>query len=159
MRRLIPAAPGKGETKMEKQIFINLAVRNLEETKEFFTRLGFQFNPQFSDENAVCMIIGKNNLAMFLTEKFFKDLIPGKEIVDAQKNAEAIIAISAENHAELDEMIKKVTEAGGKEYRKAQDYGWMYGRAFEDINGHIWEIFYMDEKAMPEDMKKRGQMQ
>lgn len=71
------------------------------------------------------------------------------------KNAEALVALTAENREKVDEMIDKVIGAGGTEYRKAQDYGWMYGRAFQDINGHIWEILYMDESAMPEEMKKK----
>lgn len=140
---------------MTRQIFINLAVKDLNKTIEFFTKLGFKFNPQFTDENATCMIIDKDSFVMLLAEKFFKTFIPDKDICDAKKSAEALVAISAESRAKVDEMIKKVIEAGGKEYRNTQDYGWMYGRSFEDINGHIWEIFYMDESAMPEEMKKK----
>ena len=141
---------------MTRQIFVNLPVKDLNKTIQFFTKLGFKFNPQFTDENATCMIIDKDSFAMLLIEKFFKTFIPNKEICDAKKSAEAIVAISVESRAKVDEMIKKATEAGGKEYRNAQDYGWMYGRSFEDINGHIWEIFYMDESKMPEEMKNKG---
>ncbi|MBI1935938.1 glyoxalase/bleomycin resistance/extradiol dioxygenase family protein [Candidatus Woesearchaeota archaeon] len=140
---------------MPKQIFVNLAVKDLNKTIEFFTKLGFKFNPQFTDENATCMIIGKDMFAMLLLEKFFKSFIPGKEIADAKKSTEALIALAVESRPKVDEMIKKVIDAGGKEYRQAQDHGWMYGRAFEDINWHIWEIFYMDESKMPEEMKKK----
>ena len=140
---------------MAKQIFVNLSVKDLDKTIKFFTKLGFKFNPQFTDENATCMIIGKDMFAMLLVEKFFKTFIPNKEISDAKKNTEVLVALSFENRIKVDEMIKKAIEAGGKEYREAQDYGWMYGRVFEDINGHIWEAFYMDEKAMPEEMKNK----
>ena len=140
---------------MTTKIFVNLPVKDLNKTIKFFTKLGFKFNPQFTDENATCMIIGKDSFAMLLVEKFFKTFIPNKNICYAKKSTEVLVAISVESRAKVDEMAQKAAEAGGKEYRKVQDYGWMYGRAFEDINGHIWEIFYMNEKAMPEEMKKR----
>lgn len=131
------------------QIFVNLAVKDLKKTMEFFTKLGFKFNPQFTDENAACVIIGENIFAMLLVEKFFKTFIPNKEISNAKVNTEVLNALSVESRAKVDEMIKKAVEAGGKEYRQAQDYGWMYGRAFEDLDGHIWEIFYADESQIP----------
>ena len=139
-----------------RQIFVNLAVKDLGETVDFFTKLGFKFNPQFTDENATCMIIGKDSYVMLLVEKFFKTFIPNKRIADATKSTEALVALSAESRAAVDEMIEKAVAAGGSEYRKAQDYGWMYGRAFQDIDGHVWEIGYMDENAMPEEMKRKG---
>ena len=141
---------------MTRQIFVNLAVQDLNKTIEFFTKLGFKFNPQFTDENATCMIIDKDSFVMLLVEKFFKTFIPNKDICDAKKSTETLVALSAESRAKVDEMIDNVVAAGGTEYRKAQDYGWMYGRAFQDINGHIWEIGYMDESAMPEEMKKKA---
>lgn len=141
---------------MARQIFVNLAVKDLGRTIEFFTKLGFKFNPKFTDENATCMIIGEDMFAMLLVEKFFKTFIPDKEISDSRKNAEVLVALSAEGREKVDEMISKAVAAGGTEYRKAQDYGWMYGRAFQDINGHIWEIFHMDESKMPEEMKNKG---
>ena len=144
---------------MTRQIFVNLAVKDLNKTIEFFTKLGFKFNPQFTDENATCMIIDKDSFVMLLVEKFFKTFIPDKDICDAKKSTETLIALMAESRAKVDEMIDKVVSAGGTEYRKAQDYGWMYGRAFQDIDGHIWEIGYMDESAMPEEMKKKKQME
>ncbi len=140
---------------MTRQIFVNLAVKDLNKTIQFFTKLGFKFNPQFTDENATCMIIGKDIFAMLLVEKFFKTFIPDKEVCDAKKSAEALVAISVESRAKVDEMIKRVIGAGGKEYRTAKDHGWMYGRAFQDLDGHIWEIFHMDEGKMPEEMKKK----
>lgn len=101
------------------------------------------------------MIIGENMFAMLLVEKFFKTFIPNKDISNTKKNAEILTALSVESRTKVDEMIKKVEDAGGKEYRQAQDYGWMYGRAFEDLDGHIWEVFYMDESKMPEEMKEK----
>ncbi|MBI2145505.1 glyoxalase/bleomycin resistance/extradiol dioxygenase family protein [Candidatus Woesearchaeota archaeon] len=141
---------------MARQIFVNLAVNDLKKTIEFFTRLGFKFNPQFTDENATCMIIGKDSFVMLLVEKFFKTFLPGKDICDARKSAEALLALSAESREEVDEMVSNAIAAGGTEYRTAQDHGWMYSRALQDINGHIWEVVYMDESAMPEEMRKKG---
>lgn len=131
-------------------IFVNLPVKDLNKTVEFFTKLGFAFNPQFTDENATCMIVGENMFVMLLVEKYFKTFTK-KEITDTTKNTEAIVALSAQSKEEVDQVIKKVIDAGGSEPRDPQDYGWMYGRSFEDINGHLWEIFYMDESAMKMD--------
>jgi len=128
-------------------IFVNLPVKDLNKTVEFFTKLGFTFNPQFTDENATCMIVGKDVFVMLLVEKFFKTFTK-KEISDTTKNTEAIVALSAQSREEVDQMMEKVLGAGGREARDPQDHGWMYGRSFEDINGHLWEIFYMDESAM-----------
>jgi uncharacterized protein len=132
---------------MTTQIFVNLPVKDLNRTVEFFKRLGFTFNPQFTDENATCMIINDNIFVMLLVEKFFKTFTK-KEICDTTKNTEVIIALSTESREKVDEMMQNVFEAGGKESREPQDHGWMYGRSFQDINGHLWEIIYMDEKAL-----------
>ena len=139
---------------MAKQIFVNLPVKDLNKTIEFFTKLGFKFNPQFTDENATCMIIGENIFAMLLVEKFFKSFIK-KEICDAKKSTEVLLALHVDGKNQVDEMIAKAIKAGGAEPRQAQDHGWMYGRSFEDINGHIWEVFHMDMGKMPEEMKKK----
>jgi uncharacterized protein len=139
-----------------KQIFVNLAVKDLKKTMDFFSKLGFSFNPVFTDENAACMVISENIYAMLLVEKFFKNFIPDKEICDAKSSTEALVALTAGSRHEVDELIGKVVAAGGSEYRQAQDYGWMYGRAFQDINGHIWEIFYANLDAMPEEMKNKA---
>ena len=140
---------------MPKQIFVNLPVKDLNKTIEFFTKLGFKFNPQFTDENATCMIIGENIFAMLLVEKFFKTFTK-KEICNARKSTEVILALAVESRKEVNEMVAKAIKAGGKEPREPQDHGWMYGRSFEDINGHIWEVFYMNIGAMPEEMKKKA---
>ena len=132
---------------MRTKIFVNLSVKDLNKTIEFFTKLGFKFNPEFTDENATCIIIGDDIFIMLLVEKFFKTFTK-KEICDTYKNTEVIVALSAESREKVDQMINKVIESGGNESREPQDHGWMYGRSFEDIDGHIWEIIYMDESAM-----------
>jgi len=132
---------------MTTKIFVNLPVEDLNKTIEFFTKLGFGFNSQFTDENATCMIVGEDIFVMLLVEKFFKTFTK-KEICDTTKNTEVIVALSAESREKVDQMINKAMEAGGRESREPQDHGWMYGRSFEDINGHLWEIIYMDESAV-----------
>jgi predicted lactoylglutathione lyase len=132
-----------------KQIFVNLPVKDLGKTIEFFKKLGFEFNPQFTDENATCMVVNDNIFVMLLVEKFFKTFTQ-KEICDTTKNTEVIIALSTQSREKVDQMLQNVIKAGGKESRKPQDHGWMYGRSFEDLNGHLWEIIYMDEKALKE---------
>ncbi|HZC47473.1 MAG TPA: VOC family protein [Nitrososphaeraceae archaeon] len=137
---------------MTTKIFVNLPAKDLNKTIEFFTKLGFKFNPQFTDENATCMIVGEDIFVMLLVEKFFKTFTK-KEICDTSKNTEVIVALSVEGREKVDQMINKAIEAGGRESREPQDHGWMYGRSFEDINGHIWEIIYMDESALKNDEK------
>ena len=132
---------------MAKQIFVNLPVKDLKKSIEFFSNLGFSFNPQFTDKNATCMIIGENIYVMLLVEKFFAAFTK-KEIVNAKNQTEVIIAIDAQSRKAVDEMIKKAEKSGGKEPRAAQDHGWMYSRAFEDLDGHIWEIGYMDTSLL-----------
>jgi uncharacterized protein len=134
------------------KIFVNLPAKDLNKTIEFFTKLGFKFNPQFTDENATCMIVGEDIFVMLLVERFFKTFTK-KEICDTSKNTEVIVALSVEGREKVDQMINKAIEAGGRQSREPQDHGWMYGRSFEDINGHIWEIIYMDESALKNDEK------
>ena len=132
---------------MTTKIFVNLPVKDLNRTVEFFTKLGFKFNPQFTDRNATCMIISEDIFVMLLVEDFFKTFTK-KEICNTSKNIETIIALSAESRENVDEMINKAIEAGGIEPRKPRDHGWMYDRAFEDIDGHLWEIIYMNESSL-----------
>lgn len=128
---------------MTKQIFVNMPVKNLEATMAFYTKLGFQFNMQFTDEKAACMIIEDNIYVMLLLEEFFTTFTK-KDIADAGKTTEMILALSADSIADVDEMVEKAVAAGGKSYLPAQDHGWMYARSFEDIDGHMWETLYMD---------------
>lgn len=133
---------------MAKQIFINLPVKDLDKSIAFFTKLGFTFNPQFTDEKATCMIVSDTIYVMLLVEKFFKTFTT-KEIINAKQNTEAIIALSADSKQDVDDIIKKAVAAGGQSPKEASDDGWMYGRGFEDLDGHLWEILYMDESAIP----------
>ncbi|MDI6051261.1 MAG: VOC family protein [Bacteroidota bacterium] len=133
---------------MASKIFINLAVKDLKKSIDFFTTLGFSFNPQFTDEQATCMIIGENIFAMLVTEQRFKDFTK-KEICNANKNTEVLLAMDAESKEKVDEMVKNAVDAGGSIYMEPQDHGWMYGHSFADLDGHQWEIFYMDESAIP----------
>ena len=132
---------------MGTKVFVNLPVKDLDKSKEFFAKLGFTFNAQFTNKNAACMVISEDNYAMLLVEPFFKTFTK-KEIVDAKKSTEALIAMSAESKEKVNEMLSKALAAGANEPREPQDHGFMYGRAFEDLDGHIWEIFWMDPKAV-----------
>jgi len=132
---------------MKTKIFVNLPIKDLNKSVTFFTKLGFSFDPQFTDENATCMIIGEDMFIMLLVEKFFKSFTK-KDVCDTSKNTEAIVALSVESREKVDQMIEKAIEAGGSEPREKQDHGWMYGRSFEDIDGHLWEVFFMEESAI-----------
>jgi predicted lactoylglutathione lyase len=129
---------------MNKQIFVNLPVKDLQKSIAFFTKLGFTFNAQFTDETATCMIVAENIFVMLLTEPKFKSFIPTTTISDARKNTEVLIALSVKSRPKVDELMKIAVEAGGKTFKKPMDYGFMYGDAFHDLDGHIWELFYMD---------------
>jgi uncharacterized protein len=131
------------------KIFVNLPVKDLDKSKEFFTSLGFTFNPQFTDDKAACLVIGENIFAMLLREEFFKTFT-NKEIADARKTTEALIAIDAASRQEVDDLVKKAAQAGGSIYRNPEDHGWMYGHSFADLDGHQWEVLYMDAAALPQ---------
>lgn len=132
---------------MTRQIFVNLPVKNLNKSIEFFTRLGFTFNPQFTDENATCMIVDENIFVMLLVEKYFKTFMP-KEICDTSKSAEVLVALSFDSRAEVDAMVAKAIAAGGSTYKEPNDMGFMYQHGFQDLDGHLWEIFFMEESAV-----------
>ena len=128
---------------MARQIFVNLPVRDLERSKAFFSRLGFGFNPQFTDEKAACLVIEENSIyAMLLSEPFFKTFID-KAICDAKKSTEVLIALSCSSKEEVDDLVAKASANGGRPAREAKDHGFMYEHAFEDPDGHIWELVYM----------------
>lgn len=134
---------------MASKIFLNLAVKDLKKSIDFFTTLGFSFNPQFTDEKATCMIIGENIFVMLVIEQRFKDFTK-KEICNAHKNTEVLIAIDADSREKVDEIVKTAVGAGGSIYMEPQDHGWMYGHSFADLDGHQWEIMYMDENEIPQ---------
>lgn len=127
-------------------LFINLPVRNIQQTHHFFTELGFQFNPQFSNEQAVCMIFNAGAFYMLLEESFFKSFIR-TGISDAFQTTEVLSAMSRSSREAVDSFVEKAVSLGGRESREAQDLGFMYSRAFHDLDGHIWEVFWMQERA------------
>ena len=135
-------------TNGSRKIFVNLAVRDLARSQEFFGKLGFAFNPQFTDANAACMVISDVAYAMLLVERFFKTFTK-KEICNTSTQTEGMFALSCDSRAEVDEMVKKAIAAGGREAMDAQDHGFMYGRSFYDLDGHHWYVFWMDPKAAP----------
>jgi predicted lactoylglutathione lyase len=134
---------------MATQIFVNLPVKDLEKSKKFFTDIGFTINPQFTNEKAACVVISEHIYAMILREEFFKTFIPKKEIADSTKSTEVLVALSADSNEAVDEMYDKALAAGGSKLRDAEDHGFMYSRSFQDPDGHIWEVFWMDINAAP----------
>lgn len=132
---------------MATQIYVNLPVKDLNKSIEFFTKLGFTFNQQFTDETATCMIIAENIYAMLLTEDKFRQFTK-KPISDAKSTTEVVIALDAASREKVDEMVNNAVAAGGRIYNEKQDYGWMYSHSFEDLDGHQWEVLYMDMTAM-----------
>ncbi len=134
---------------MATKIFVNLPVKDLDKSIAFFTKLGYTFNQQFTDANATCMIITEDIYAMLLVQPFFKTFTK-KEICDTTKNIEAIIALSADSRDAVDKIANKAMEAGAFEPKPVNDQGFMYTRSFEDPDGHLWEIFYMDMSAIPQ---------
>ena len=130
-----------------KQIFVNLPVKNLEKSKAFFSALGYTFNEQFTDANAACMVIQEGSIhVMLLVEDFFKTFTD-KSLTDTSKSTEVLLCLSCESRAEVDELVAKAVAAGGTVPRAPQDYGFMYGHGFQDIDGHLWELSYMDPNA------------
>lgn len=128
---------------MVKQIFVNLPVKNLKNSIDFFTKLGFTFNAQFTDDTSTCMVMSDTIYAMLLNEERFKTFSP-QPISDAKKTTEVLIALSLENREQVTDMVNKAVAAGGSTYNKPQDHGFMYQHGFQDLDGHIWEVFYMD---------------
>ena len=132
---------------MATKIFVNLPVKNLRKSIDFFTRLGFSFNPQFTDDTATCMIVSDDIFVMLLTHEKFKTFTP-KEICDSSTSTEVLIALSSESRENVDETVRKAVAAGGSTYNEPQDHGFMYGHGFQDIDGHIWEVIYMEPTAI-----------
>jgi predicted lactoylglutathione lyase len=133
---------------MATQIFVTLPVKDLNRSVAFFTKLGYTFNPQFTDEKATCMIISDTIYVMLLTETFFQTFTK-KEIVDAHKSAECSITISADSKDAVNEMVDKAEAAGATIPDPATDYGFMYQHSFEDLDGHHWEFMWMDPNGAP----------
>lgn len=132
---------------MSEKVFINLPVENLERSKEFFTQLGYSFNPQFTDENAACMVISESIFAMLLVKPFFATFID-RPISDANASVEVLVALMFDSRADVDERVDRAIAAGGREYRPPVDHGFMYMRSFSDLDGHCWEIGWMDPSVV-----------
>jgi len=132
---------------MATQIFVNLPVKDLKKSIDFFTKLGYTFNAQFTDENATCMIISDTIYVMLLVEPFFKTFT-SKGICDTSKHTEMLLCLSAESKQKVDELVGKAVAAGATTPREAQDQGFMYSHGFEDLDGHTWEIMWMDPAAV-----------
>jgi uncharacterized protein len=133
---------------MSKNIYVNLPVKDLDKSKEFFSSLGFSFNPQFTDDKAACLVIGEHIFAMLLTEPYFRTFTK-KAISDAKQNTEVLIAIDVESREAVDTLVRKVVDAGGSIYRDPDDHGWMYAHSFADLDGHQWEVMYADMSKFP----------
>jgi uncharacterized protein len=133
---------------MATQLFLNLPVKDLPKSREFFTRLGFEFNDEFSDDNAASMVLSDDGYVMLLAEEFFKTHVK-KEIADTGKTIEAIAALGVESRERVDDIVEKAVANGGVEPNEAKDEGFMYGRGFYDLDGHFWEVFHMDMSAIP----------
>ncbi|WP_394753815.1 VOC family protein [Crenothrix sp.] len=132
---------------MSTKIFVNLPVKNLDQAIEFFTQLGYEFNAQFTDETATCMIVSDYIFVMLLTEAKFQTFTP-KAICDATKSTEVLICLSCESRADVDDMVRMAVSAGGTTYNEPQDHGFMYAHGFQDLDGHIWELIYMEPGAI-----------
>lgn len=128
---------------MATKIFVNLPVKDLNRSLKFFKSLGYAFNPQFTDETAACMVISEDIYAMLLTEPKFKEFTP-KAICDATRSNEVLVALSCESRADVEELVRKAKAAGGTLYAEPKDYGFMYQHGYQDLDGHIWELIYMD---------------
>lgn len=132
---------------MSRKIFVNMPVRDLKKSMDFFAKLGFTFNPQFTDETAACMVVSDDIYAMLLTLDKFKTFTP-KRVCDATQETEVLVCLSASNRTEVDDMVRKAVSAGGTLYKEPQDCGFMYGHGFQDLDGHIWELAFMEPSAI-----------
>jgi len=133
---------------MATQIFINLPVKDLKKSMSFYEAIGFKNNPQFTDDTAACMVVSDTIYLMLLTYDKFKQFTT-KSIIDAKKTVGVLNSFSVNSNEEVDGFLEKALKAGAKEYREPQDYGFMHLRSFEDLDGHNWEVFYMDISKFP----------
>lgn len=127
---------------MHKQIFVNLGVRDLKRAMDFFSHLGFTFEPKFTNDQAASMIVGENIFVMLLHTEFMATFT-SRPVADPRASTEVLVCLSCESRAEVDSLVEKALAAGGRSERAPQDYGFMYGRSFEDVDGHLWELVHM----------------
>ncbi|GAA3892618.1 VOC family protein [Streptomyces sp. NPDC003631] len=131
----------------QQMIFVNLPVADVDASKKFFTELGYTINPQFTTDDCACVVISDTVIAMLLSKQRYADFTQ-KEIADATKTSEVLLCLSAESRAKVDELVDRALAAGGSGTREAVDHGYMYGRAFDDLDGHTWEVMWMDPAAV-----------
>lgn len=133
---------------MNRLIFVNLPVKDLPRSRTFFEGMGYHFNPQFSNDQGACLVISDTIHAMLLTEPFFQTFTK-KPISDAKKSTEVLICLSCESKAEVDQLVARAVAGGGSTPNPVQDHGFMYSHGFEDLDGHVWELVYIDPNAAP----------
>jgi uncharacterized protein len=132
---------------MASQIFLNLPVKNLDASVAFFTKMGYTFNAQFTNADATCMIVNEHIYVMLLVKKYFKTFVT-KKIADAHKTVQMLVGLSFDSKEDVNKMVDAAIAAGAVEARDPLDHGFMYTRAFNDLDGHIWEMFWMDSSAV-----------
>ena len=135
-------------TTRSRKLFVNLPVKDLPRTKAFFGELGFSFNPQFTNDDAACMVLSEEASVMLLTEPFFRGFTR-QAICDTTRNTEALLCFSCDSREEVDALVKKAVAAGGRHAMDPVDHGFMYGWSFYDPDGHHWEVVWMDPSAAP----------
>lgn len=135
--------PEGGIDALPERIFINLAVKDLGRSMGFFEKLGYGFDPQFTNEKSACMILGSNTYVMLLPHEYFAGFTT-RPITDARKSTEVIVAVSADSRSNVDAIVKKALSAGARRLKEPRDHGFMYESGFEDLDGHLWEYFWMD---------------
>ena len=134
---------------MATQIFVNLPIKDMKRSQDFFKQLGFTFNPQYTNDQGACMVVSDDIYVMLLVEDFFKTFTK-KPIADGKKVTEVIVCLSVDSRAKVDELVAKAVAAGGSSSNPKQDHGFMYGHGFEDLDGHVWELVYMDPTQAPQ---------
>lgn len=131
---------------MAQQIFVNLPIADLKRSIAFFEALGFRFNPQWTDESGTCMILGDNMHAMLLQRERFQSFTP-KPVADATETTEVLVCLALDSRASVDAMVAAALAHGGSTYKEPEDHGFMYGHAFQDPDGHIWEVIHLTPAA------------
>ena len=133
---------------MARKIFVNLPIKDMQRSQAFFRALGFSFNPQFTNEQGACMVISEDIYTMLLVEPFFQGFTK-KPIADARQTTEVLVCLSCDSRDEVDDLVRKALAAGGTAPNAPQDHGFMYSHGFEDLDGHVWELVWMDPAATP----------
>ncbi|MHB1318080.1 MAG: VOC family protein [Anaerolineae bacterium] len=128
---------------MDTMIFVNLPVSDLAKSIAFYTALGYTINPQYTDETAACVVISDHIYVMLLTFAKFQEFTP-KTISDARRTSEVLLALSCGSREHVDDLVRRAIAAGGSTYAQPRDYGFMYAHEFQDLDGHIWEVLYME---------------